>query len=132
VLTSTQVVAATGHARLERVTVADSNGLQRELRADAMYVLIGGQPLTAGLEGWLRRDESGYLLTGTELLDDHERGGWPLARDPLPLESSQPGVFIAGDVRHGSIKRVASAVGEGATAIALLQTYLADDQDRPS
>jgi thioredoxin reductase (NADPH) len=132
VLTGTQVVAAAGHPRLERVTIADGDGHQRELRADAMYVLIGGQPLTAGLEGWLRRDDSGYLLTGTELLHDHESGGWPLARDPLPLESSQPGVFIAGDVRHGSIKRVASAVGEGATAVALLQTYLADDQDTPS
>ncbi len=94
--------------------------------ADAMYVLIGGQPLTAGVEGWLRRDEGGYLMTGADLHRDSQTAWWPLARDPLPLESSQPGLFIAGDVRHGSIKRVASAVGEGAIAIALLHTYLAN------
>jgi thioredoxin reductase (NADPH) len=90
-----------------------------------MYVLIGGQPLTAGVEGWLRRDEGGYLITGADLHRGSETPRWPLERDPLPLESSQPGVFVAGDVRHGSIKRVASAVGEGAMAIALLHTYLA-------
>jgi thioredoxin reductase (NADPH) len=132
VLTRTHVVAATGHPRLERVTVADDNGHQRELRADAMYVLIGGRPLTAGVEGWLRRDQSGYLITGTELLHDRSSSGWPLGREPLPLESSQPGVLVAGDVRHGSIKRVASAVGEGAMAVALLHTYLADDNDTRS
>jgi thioredoxin reductase (NADPH) len=90
-----------------------------------MYVLIGGQPLTAGVQGWLRRDEDGYLMTGGDLHHNSQTGSWPLARDPLPLESSQPGVFVAGDVRHGSIKRVASAVGEGALAMALLRTYLA-------
>jgi thioredoxin reductase (NADPH) len=90
-----------------------------------MYVLIGGQPLTAAVEGWLRRDENGYLMTGTDLRRDSNSEWWPLRRDPLPLESSQPGVFVAGDVRHGSIKRVASAVGEGAMATALVNTYLA-------
>jgi thioredoxin reductase (NADPH) len=94
-----------------------------------MYVLIGGQPLTAGVEGWLRRDEGGYLMTGADLHRDSQMAWWPLARDPLPLESSQPGVFVAGDVRHGSIKRVAAAVGEGAMAIALLHTYLAQHGD---
>ena len=94
-----------------------------------MYVLIGGQPLTAGVEGWLRRDDRGYLMTGPDLHRDSQTEWWPLARDPLPLESSQPGVFVAGDVRHGSIKRVASAVGEGAMAIALLHTYLAQHAD---
>jgi thioredoxin reductase (NADPH) len=92
-----------------------------------MYVLIGGEPLTAGVEGWLRRDEAGYLVTGADLHRDSQAGWWPLGRDPLPLESSQPGVFVAGDVRHGSIKRVASAVGEGAMAIALVHDYLAQD-----
>jgi thioredoxin reductase (NADPH) len=95
-----------------------------------MYVLIGGRPLTAGVEGWLRRDERGYLVTGADLRRNDQVGAWPLERDPLPLESSQPGVFVAGDVRHGSIKRVASAVGEGAMASALLHPYLADDTRR--
>ena len=129
VLTRSRVIAACGQPRLETATVADGDGRQRELEADAMYVLIGGQPLTAGVEGWLRRDEGGYLMTGADLHRDSQMAWWPLARDPLPLESSQPGVFVAGDVRHGSIKRVAAAVGEGAMAIALLHTYLAEDRN---
>jgi thioredoxin reductase (NADPH) len=130
-LTGTRVIAAAGRPWLENVTVVTRDGPQRELRADAMYVLIGGQPLTAGVEGWLRRDEGGYLMTGPDLHRDSLTAWWPLTRDPFPLESSQPGVFVAGDVRHGSIKRVASAVGEGAMAIALLHTYLADQTDGP-
>jgi thioredoxin reductase (NADPH) len=129
VLTRSHVVAADGQPRLETVTVADAGGHQHQLRADAMYVLIGGQPVTAGVEGWLRRDEDGYLMTGADLHHNSQAASWPLARDPLPLESSQPGVFVAGDVRHGSIKRVASAVGDGAVAIALLHTHLARRAD---
>ena len=125
VLTGTCVIAAGGQPRLESVTLVNRDEQRWELPADAMYVLIGGQPLTAGVEGWLRRDDRGYLMTGPDLHRDSQTEWWPLARDPLPLESSQPGVFVAGDVRHGSIKRVASAVGEGAMAIALLHTYLA-------
>jgi thioredoxin reductase (NADPH) len=129
VLTGTHVIAAEGQPRLENVTVIDRDEQQRELQADAMYVLIGGQPLTAGVEGWLRRDDGGYLMTGADLHRENQREWWPLTRDPLPLESSQPGLFVAGDVRHGSIKRVASAVGEGAMAIGLLHTYLAQHKD---
>jgi thioredoxin reductase (NADPH) len=129
VLTGTQVIAASGQTRLETLTVADGDRHQRQLRADAMYVLIGGQPLSASVEGWLRRDEDGYLITGADLHHNSQTAQWPLAREPLPLESSQPGLFVAGDIRHGSIKRVASAVGEGAMAIALLQTYLAQPTD---
>lgn len=125
VLTRAHVIAADGHPRLETVTVADPDGHQRQMRTDAMYVLIGGQPLTVGVEGWLRRDEDGYLVTGADLRHNSQTASWPLARDPLPLESSQPGLFVAGDIRHGSIKRVASAVGEGAMAIAMLHTHLA-------
>jgi thioredoxin reductase (NADPH) len=127
VLTRSRIIAACGDRRLEAVMIADRDGKQRELRADAVYVLIGGEPLTAAVEGWLQRDEGGYLMTGTDLRRDSQSGWWPLRRDPLPLESSHPGVFVAGDVRHGSIKRVASAVGEGAMAIALVNTYLAQD-----
>jgi thioredoxin reductase (NADPH) len=125
VLTGTRVIAAHGHPRLQAITVVDHGGQRRKLRADEMYVLIGGQPLTAGVEGWLRRDDRGYLMTGPDLHQDSQTEWWPLTRDPLPLESSQPGLFVAGDVRHGSIKRVASAVGEGAMTIAMLHTYLA-------
>jgi thioredoxin reductase (NADPH) len=124
VLTRSCVSAACGDRRLDAVTI-ERDGKPRELRADAMYVLIGGQPLTAAVEGWLRRDEAGYVMTGTDLRRDSQSEWWPLRRDPLPLESSQPGLFVAGDVRHGSIKRVASAVGEGAMAVALVNTYLA-------
>ncbi|HYB88830.1 MAG TPA: FAD-dependent oxidoreductase [Streptosporangiaceae bacterium] len=129
VLTRTHVIAAGGQQRLETVTVTDRDHHQRQMRADAMYVLIGGQPLTAGVQGWLHRDEDGYLMTGADLHHHSQTASWPLARDPLPLESSQPGLFVVGDVRHGSLKRVASAVGEGATAIALLHTYLAQRHD---
>jgi thioredoxin reductase (NADPH) len=129
VLTRTHVIAVGGQSRLETVVISDRDGHQRQLPTDAMYVLIGGQPITAGLEGWLRRDEDGYLMTGGDLHLNGQTGSWPLARDPLPLESSQPGVFVAGDVRHGSIKRVASAVGDGAIAMALLRTYLAQRTD---
>jgi thioredoxin reductase (NADPH) len=69
------------------------------------------------------------VITGADLLHDGSDAAWPRARDPLPLESSQPGLFVAGDVRHGSIKRVASAVGEGAMSIALAHTYLAEHND---
>ena len=99
---------------------------------DADVVVVGGAnsaghgaPLTAGVAGWLRRDEHGFLMTGSDLGGDAEERWWPLERDPMFLESSQPGVFVAGDVRHGSIKRVASAVGDGAMAIALVHSYLA-------
>jgi thioredoxin reductase (NADPH) len=110
--------------------VAGPDG-EESIDANGMFVLIGGEPLTAGVEDWLRCDAGGYLMTGSELYAEADRSWWPLAREPLFLESSQPGLFVAGDVRHGSIKRVASAVGEGATSIALVHSYLATlDRDR--
>jgi thioredoxin reductase (NADPH) len=127
VRTGARVAAAAGTPRLDTVIVADAVGGQQELAADAMYIMIGGEPLTAGVEGWLRRDGDGFLMTGPDL---HSDGGWwPLSRPPLPLESSEPGVFVAGDVRHGSVKRVASAIGEGAMTIALVHTYLRELED---
>ena len=103
--------------------VAGPDG-EQTLEVGGLFVLIGGAPQTAGVEDWLRCDAGGYLMTGLELHGEADRDWWPLARDPLFLESSQPGLFVAGDVRHGSIKRVASAVGEGATSIALVHSYL--------
>ncbi len=82
--------------------------------------------MTARVDGWLRRDEQGFLVTGSDLLrDGGEDGWWPLSRAPFPLEASQPGIFVAGDVRRGSVKRVASGVGEGAIAVSFIHQYLA-------
>jgi thioredoxin reductase (NADPH) len=122
-----RLVEARGDGRLQEVVIADEErGETLAAAADALFVLIGAEPITSGVEGWLRRDEHGFLMTGPDLLENGARGRWwPLARDPLFLEASQPGIFVAGDVRHGSIKRVASAVGEGAMAVALVHQYLA-------
>jgi thioredoxin reductase (NADPH) len=131
VMTGSRVVEARGANQLETVIVADEQGDRTEMHIDALFVYIGAQPITAGVEGWLRRDSLGYLLTGPDLTDqDDHRVRWPLERDPFFLESSQPGVFVAGDVRHGSIKRVASAVGEGAMAVALVHRYLSGNAAR--
>jgi thioredoxin reductase (NADPH) len=119
-----EVVEARGDERLGSVVIRDeSRGEEIEAGADALFVLIGAEPMTAGVEGWLRRDEHGFLVTGPDLLGGAQHP-WPLDRAPLHLESSQPGLFVAGDVRHGSIKRVASAVGEVAMAVALIHQYL--------
>ena len=125
VITNANVVAADGDTRLSAVVVRTRDD-ERRMPIDALFILIGGDPLTQVVEGWLRRDERGYLMTGADLLAGTDRRRWwPLERDPMPLESSEPGAFVAGDLRHGSVKRVASAVGEGAMAIQLVHRYLA-------
>jgi thioredoxin reductase (NADPH) len=124
VRTRTEAVGADGRDRLESLAIEGPEG-EQTLPTDALFVLIGAEPLTAGVEDWLRRDDRGYFMTGPDLLQSSDRSWWPLERDPLFLESSQPGLFVAGDVRHGSIKRVASAVGEGAMAASLVHSYLA-------
>ena len=86
--------------------------------------MIGADPLIA-VKSWLDVDQRGYLLPGPDLPRGSGAGQWSLDREPMFLESSVPGVFVAGDVRHGSIKRVASAVGEGAMAVTLVHNYLA-------
>ena len=122
----TELVAAHGDGRLEAVTVRGPDGRDEELPARMLFVCIGGQPRT----GWadaagVRIDEKGYILTGPDLLEAGARPrDWPLDRDPLALETSVPGLFAAGDVRHGSTKRVAGAVGEGAMAVALAHRRL--------
>jgi thioredoxin reductase (NADPH) len=132
VRTSSQVARVEGDSHLTSVTLTGPGDDQTEdVAADALFLLLGGQPVTAGVEGWLRRDSHGFLLTGQDLMADGERDRWwKLTRDPYPLESSQPGVFVAGDLRHGSIKRVASAVGEGAMAASLIHRYLALEQQQ--
>jgi thioredoxin reductase (NADPH) len=123
VRTQSAISRAEGRTSLERIVVSGPEG-DEVLDADGLFVLIGGAPLTGKIADWLRCDDRGYLMTGPDLLGTPDRGWWPLDRDPLFLESSQPGVFVAGDVRYGSMKRVASAVGEGAMAIALVHSYL--------
>ena len=122
-----RVVRALGAGKLERLVIADdAAGTELELDADALFILIGGEPTSRCARGWLKRDEHGFLLTGPDLIaEDGEGQPWPLKREPYELESSRPGIFFAGDVRHGSVKRVASAVGEGAMAVQLVHRYLA-------
>lgn len=119
----TEVIDGGGEGRLERLTLADrARGVVEEVRAAALFVMIGGEPHTEWLPETIARDAHGYLLTGREMLESGAT--WNHGRDPLPLETSMPGVFAAGDVRHGSIKRVASAVGEGATVVRLVHEHL--------
>ena len=121
----TQVVGGLGGHRLEGLVLRhrDTETIE-EVPAAALFVMIGGEPRTEWLAG-VERDDRGYILTGHDLLGPGGTpAGWPLQRPPLLLETSIPGVFAAGDVRHRSVKRVASAVGEGAVAVQLVHQYL--------
>jgi thioredoxin reductase (NADPH) len=120
----TEVARAEGGDRLEALVLRDrGTGAESRVPADGLALMIGQTPHTAWAEGLLARDTQGFLLTGPDL--DTQSAGWPLARPPLFLETSVPGVFAAGDVRHGTAKRVAAAVGEGALAVQLVHQYLA-------
>lgn len=120
----TQVVDADGEGRLEAV-VLDRAGKRERVEADALFVLIGASPRTEWIPAAIVRDDRGFVRTGSDLLDEGSPPAiWPLKRPPMLYESSVPGVFVVGDVRHGSTKRVASAAGEGATAIQLCHAYL--------
>jgi thioredoxin reductase (NADPH) len=127
VLTCTQVVAIEGEDHVERLVLADATtGQTTTVPASRLFVFIGAQPPTEWLGDAFSRDERGFLQTGPALLDDEGRppADWPLSRAPYHLECSVPGVFVAGDVRAESVKRVASAVGEGAMAVTLVHRYL--------
>jgi thioredoxin reductase (NADPH) len=121
----TQVRELHAGAHLDAVTIEGPGGRER-LPAKALFICIGGQPRTGwAADAGVDLDRAGYILTGPDLLERGRRPrGWPLDRDPLALETSVPGMFAAGDVRHGSTKRVAGAVGEGAMAVALAHRRL--------
>jgi thioredoxin reductase (NADPH) len=125
---NTEVTDGHGDDHLTGITVRDNvRGHTEQLPAAALFVLIGGEPRTRCLPAEVEL-ASGYILTGRDVtLHEASRARWPLDRAPLPLETSLPGVFAAGDVRYRSIKRVASAVGDGATAIRLVHEFLSPD-----
>jgi thioredoxin reductase (NADPH) len=120
VRTGAQAVAAEGDERLSAFRIRDAGGERLE-PVDAAFVFIGAAPRTDWLDGVVARDEHGFILAGL----DAKAAGWPLKRDPFLLETSVPGVFVAGDVRARSMKRVASAVGEGSMSVSLVHEYLA-------
>jgi thioredoxin reductase (NADPH) len=123
----TSVQGCSGDDRLQCVTLVDHDGGQRVVDCGHLFVFIGAAPLTDWLPGSLVRDPSGFVVTGPDLTVGGDRpASWDLERDPYLLESSVPGVFVAGDVRSQSVKRVASAVGEGALAVTLVHRYLAE------
>jgi thioredoxin reductase (NADPH) len=127
VRSQSEVVGGGGEGRLERLVLLDRrSGAEEVVAADELFVMIGAEPHTKWLPSAVHRDDHGYVLTGPDL-----GANWPLQRAPLLLETSMPGVFAAGDVRHGSVKRVASAVGEGSVAIQLLHTFFAAEDLPP-
>jgi thioredoxin reductase (NADPH) len=128
----TEVVDGAGNGSLECIKLADrANDTVEETSAAALFIMIGGEPHTQWLPQEITRDAQGYVITDRDLL---EQPGvhWEHHREPLTLETSMPGVFAAGDVRHGSIKRVASAVGEGATVVRLLHEHLREAERQPT
>jgi thioredoxin reductase (NADPH) len=124
--THANVAEVHGESHLEEISVlcSDTNKVER-VPASAMFIFIGALPRTDWLTSLVERDERGFLLTGPDLIRDGQRPkGWTLTRDPFLLETNVPGIFAVGDVRHGSVKRVASGVGEGSVAVQFIHQYL--------
>ncbi|NET07219.1 MAG: FAD-dependent oxidoreductase [Symploca sp. SIO2B6] len=124
----TTVVEVKGENSLEAITIANAaTGEKQTLDANSLFIFIGAKPQTQWLEGLVERNEQGFILSGPDLRrDGHRPRGWRLERDPFLLESSVPGIFVAGDVRYNSVKRVASGVGEGSIAIMFVHRYLSE------
>lgn len=121
-----RVAEVHGDKRLEEISVmcSDTDKIER-VPASSMFIFIGALPRTDWLAGLVERDERGFVLTGPDLIRNGERPkGWTLDRDPFLLETNVPGIFAVGDVRHGSVKRVASGVGEGSVAVQFIHQYL--------
>mgnify|MGYP003694026077 CR=1 FL=1 len=127
------MVGVEGTDHLEAIVIEDrAERARRRQPTDALFVFIGADAETSWLPPAVICDERGYVCTGRDVTDlvAQQNGSWPLERDPYLLETSVPGVFAVGDVRHGSIKRVASGVGEGSMAIAFVHQYLGERQER--
>jgi thioredoxin reductase (NADPH) len=121
-----RVTEVHGDDRLRSISMAcDLTGETHTVPATSLFIFIGAEPRTAWLDGVIERDSRGFVLTGPDLMRDGKPPkGWQLDRDPGLLETNVPGIFAVGDVRHGSIKRVASGVGEGSVAIQFVHQYL--------
>ena len=126
VCTHTEVVEAHGEKRLEALTLKNNTtGQTEKVPAAALFLFIGAVPHTEMVASLVKRNKAGFILTGPDMFeDDGKPSGWTLKRDPYLLETSVPGIFAAGDVRHGAVRRVASAVGQGAIAVNLVHQYL--------
>jgi thioredoxin reductase (NADPH) len=125
----TSVVEVHGDSRLDAITVCRGTAGPQKLLANSLFIFIGAEPRTEWLSSLVERDERGFILSGPDLLRDGKRpASWTLDRDPGLLETSVPGIFVVGDVRHGSVKRVASGVGEGAVVVQFMHQYLAKVQ----
>ena len=122
-----EVVAVHGENKLEAISIScATSGSVDRVSASALFVFIGAAPRTDWLDGFVERDNRGFILTGPDLIRRGKRpNGWTVDRDPHLLVASVPGVFAVGDVRHGSVKRVASGVGEGSIAIQFVHAHLA-------
>jgi thioredoxin reductase (NADPH) len=126
----TQIVAVTGTAHLESIKWKDdSSGLEENMPIRHVFVMAGAAPRTEWLEDSFVLDKKGFIITGPDLVGQ-KNFQWPLSRSPLLLESSVPGIFAVGDARAGSVKRVASAVGEGAMAVHLVHRFLAGSTEQ--
>jgi thioredoxin reductase (NADPH) len=127
VLLNSKVTEARGENRLEFITITNTQTEQvQTFPSSGLYIFIGAVPYTDDLVGLIERDANGFILTGPDLIHngrEHPRG-WTLDRQPFLLETNVPGIFAAGDVRHGSMKRVAASVGEGSIAVQLIHQYL--------
>jgi thioredoxin reductase (NADPH) len=130
VWTNTIVTEVFGEFRLTDITIQRTATAEKEkLAASSLFIFIGAQPRTEWLGDLVERDERGFILSGPDLLRNGKRPeSWTLDRDPGLLETNVPGIFVVGDVRHGSVKRVASGVGEGAVVVQFMHQYLAKVQ----
>jgi len=123
---NSSVVEAHGNDHLEAISVLCSTTNEvNKVAANSLFIMIGAAPNTSWLGDIIEHDERGFILSGPDLMRTGERPrGWQLDRDPALLETNVPGIFVVGDVRHGSVKRVASGVGEGAVAVSFIHQYL--------
>ena len=127
ILLNSIVSEVRGERKLDSITVTNTKtGEQQFFKADGLFIFIGADPNTSWLGDSIKLDSHGFILTGSDLVQDSSKitEAWPLERLPLLLETIIPGIFAAGDVRHGSVKRIAAGVGEGSTAIQLIHDYL--------